>query len=337
MTRNSAYALAALTIDRKAIALDRRTAFTTLADQLTVDLYAEAGRAGEEVVVLSTCERFEVYHANHAVATTALLHRSVPDEYRPITRTGIESLRHVFRVASGLESRIRGEPHVLGQVRSALEQARRHRTVHHLLSDVFAYAIRSGRRVREQANFGAPWANYAVRAADRVHAELDGIATRHLAIVGTGALARETARAAAQRGVGALTIVGRHEGRRTELASEFGAGSLSLETLRTTPTSFDAIVTAVTVARPVITTDTLSVCDTRLFVDLGSAPNVDPRVDALPGVRVVRLEDLVLGGSESSNVEAERAETVLERQLVRYLTARTARAQVRPSEARRAS
>lgn len=332
---SAAYALTALTIDRKAIPLDRRTAFATLADRLSVELRAQAIRVGEEVVVLSTCERFEVYHAAGSATIRALLHRSRLDEYRPTIRTGIESLRHLFRVASGLESRIRGEPHVLGQVRAALGQARQHRTVHHLMADVFAYAIRCGRRVRDQADLGTPWATYAARAVDRLHEELDGLAARHVAVVGSGALARETARALRQVGTGSLTIVGRHEGRRNELARELGAHGLALDALRATPTGFDAIITAVAAARPVITVETLHACDTRLFIDLGSAPNIDPRVDALPGVRVVRLEDLV--GSEPSAREVDRAEAALEHQLVRYLTTRVAHVQAQPGVARRAS
>jgi glutamyl-tRNA reductase len=332
---NAELALTALIIDRKAIPLERRAAFTSLADRLSVELHAEAGRTRDEVVVLSTCERFEVYYASDGVAIPAPLRRSPLDEYRPAIKPRMEALRHLFRVASGLESRIRGEPHVLGQVRAALEQARRHRTVHHSMADAFAYAIRCGRRVRDQAEFGTPWAHSAARAADRLHAELDGLATRHVAVVGTGALARDTVRAVRQRGAGVLTIIGRHEGRRVELARTFDASSMALDALGATSTRFDAIVTAVAAASPVITAETLGACDTRLFVDLGSAPNVDPRVDALPGVRVVRLDDL--GGSGPSTGEVDHAEAVLERQLVRYLTTRVARAQDGPSGARKAS
>ncbi len=303
-------------VDRKAIPLERRSTFAALADLLSDRLYAAAARHGEDVVVLSTCERFEVYHASSSTVTSQVWDRSEIARLNAATATDVDALRHLFRVAAGLESRIPGEPHVVGQLRDALGNARRNNTARDTMADAFSSAIECGRRVRRQTALGSSASDYAGKTIERLTRELNGLEGRDVAVVGTGALATEIARGL--RGASArLTIVGRHEARVSAVANDIGADWLPLRALDTTPTRFAAIVTAVATAEPVITVDTLGTCDTRLLIDLGAAPNVDHRVDRIPGVLVVRLDDL--GGCWTAASTFAHADAIVEREVARYL------------------
>jgi glutamyl-tRNA reductase len=308
-------------VDRLVLPLDRRSAFTAVAERLSDELHAAAICGGEDLVVLNTCERFEVYCMRGSSAVVARLL-----EWRELglgtstVCTGAEVLRHLFRVASGLESRIRGEPHILGQVRVALNQARQRRTIHRAMANAFDAAIRCGKRVRRVAAFDSVTSDYASLAVARLRRELTGLEQQRVAVVGTGALATDVARALNSAGVGGLTMVGRHEARLIAAAGSVSADWLTLRALNSTPTRFDAVVTAIASSEPVIDTATLQHCNTRLFVDLGGAPNIDSRVDGLDGVRVIRLDDL--SGRVPVTAALARAEAALERDLARYLAVR---------------
>jgi glutamyl-tRNA reductase len=308
-------------VDRKAIPVERRSAFTSLANRLSDEVCAAAARSGEDVVVLSTCERFEAYCANgRSSNSTELLDRSELNLFGAVLSAGHDALRHLFRVASGLESRLRGEPHVLGQVRLALNQANQRTAVHGTVADAFTYAIRCGRRVRRVTAFGSLDSSYTFWAVEWLTRNLNGLEGRHVAVVGSGALASEVAHALREAGVGGLTIVGRHEARVAEVAGNAGADWMTLHSLNTSPTNFSAIVTAVASPEPVIKPDTLRLCGARLFVDLGAAPNVDRFVDGVPDILVARLEDLGGGGPES--VAFAQAEAIVEHELTRYRATR---------------
>lgn len=326
-------ALLVTSIDRKALALEVRARFASDAERAIELLYAASNGSSSGLVVLNTCERFEVYHAGSDSRTTTLLY-GLRTQYGGSRIAGGDApLLHLFRVASGLESRLPGEPHILGQVRSALNAAEGAGATSGLVKDAFAYAIRCGKRVRQQTALGAAASSYVERVVRRLIVELDGLADRDVAIVGTGTLALELANALKHSNIRSVTILGRHPARTASVAGRAGAAALPLAQLSSLKLRFAAVVTAVSASQPVVTVESLPTFGSCLFVDLGAAPNVDAAVETLPDVRVLRLEDL--GGMQVSNVAVREAERVVAREVERYLQLRAPRYSTRELSARR--
>lgn len=298
-----------------------RTELTTAPADVRVALVADQVFASSardvdavETVLLATCERFEVYASSDSRDVGCMLRAACGSH--PVTRSaGVDAVRHLFRVASGLESRIVGEPHVLGQLRSALAQATERGTAGLELRAVFRSAIDCGRRVRERCAFGAAGEGYVARALAMLQSELGPLADRHVVIVGAGALGRELARALRQTGVGRLTIVGRHAPRIQALAGEVSGAWVTLDAFGA-GFPCDAIITAVSAAQPVLGATTIGACHPRLVIDLGAAPNVDLDATTL-GVRLVGLASL--GGPASASVAAAKAALLVEAEVDRFV------------------
>jgi len=314
-------------VNRKAIPPSARSRFSIVAEALRQDVYGAAVERGDSCVVLGTCERFEIYHGPGSPWIATLVNRSLVRACDVTTATGTEALHHLFRVAAGLDSRLRGEDHVLGQVRAAFAEARCRGTGHGAVADMFAHAIRCGRRVRADGAFGSVPPSYAAGTVDLLQRVLAGVVGRRIAVVGTGTLAGELVRALRRAGVSDLTVVGRDEERTAAVAGTLGVCALTLRTLQTVRTAFDAVVTAVPSATPVITPSTLAHCRTSVLVDLGAVPNVDGAIIGTAGVRVFRLEDL--GDDESATRGLSTAEATVAREVARCIAARTMHASAR--------
>jgi glutamyl-tRNA reductase len=172
--------------------------------------------AGSEWIVLSTCHRVEVYGFG-----------AMPDvKTHPYSRveTGADAVRHLVRVAAGLESTIVGEDEILHQVRDALKQARSSRSPDSRLQRLFETAIAAGRRAR--AGRTAPGGNLAQKAMAWLEqrAKLQGGA---VLVVGAGRMGSSLAHAARSAGAD-LTIASRDAGKANRLAQEYGGRGIDL-------------------------------------------------------------------------------------------------------------
>ena len=307
-------------IDRKAIPLARQTELGALIEPVTAALYAEAASRSDDLVMLVTCERVEVYVSTADSNGSPFVDASPFPGFPWMTSAGEDALRHLFRVAAGLESRLVGEPHILGQVRDALNDARSRRATRRRTRDAFSAAIRTGRRVRSQTGLGTVAGDYASRAVAWLDREIGELGTRHVAVIGSGALATDVASALRRAGIVNLTIVGRHERRVRELADLVGGHALALDDIGGSPAfegELDAVVAATSSSQPIVTVKTCPAWRSRVFVDLGAAPNVDPELDSDSRTRVVRLADL--GGTEDLSRAIDAAAAIVDESVRRLL------------------
>ena len=308
-------------IDRKAIPLARQAELGALIEATTALLFDDAARRSDDLVVLVTCERIEVYASTNAASDPPFADGSPFAGFPWITSTGADAVTHLFRVASGLESRLVGEPHILGQVRDALNEARSRRTTRRRTRDAFSAALRTGRRVRNKTGLGTVAGDYASRAVAFLDVDLGALSTRHVAVIGSGVLATDVASALRSAGVAGLTIIGRHERRVRELAGLVGGQVVVLEDIANAPVTerdFDAIVLATSSSQPLVTIENRLAWRSCLFIDLGAAPNVDPRLGTLAGTRIVRLSDL--GGTEDLSRAIEAANAIVNEGVDRFLS-----------------
>lgn len=255
-----------------------------------------------EVLLLSTCHRTEVYLVSEdkppadAVGSTLGRLRGV-DVTRFSSHLLIlwseDAVRHVLRVAAGLESMVLGEPQVLGQVRRAYAAARLAGTSGPILNRLMQVAIGSGRRVRAETKLGGHGASvpHAVVACCRAH--WSGVAGRRAIIVGAGEMAALLAKTFTAAGGSIAAIANRTADHAAGLAQRYQAPVIGMEEIVSHLGRADAVMVSVGSERPVLTATDLARADRpMLVVDIGVPRGVDQAVVRVPSVTLYDLDGL---------------------------------------------
>ncbi len=213
-----------------------------------------------EIVVLATCNRFEVYMVPGVSDCSLCLEEARKlirremgvEEYRVLR--GLEAVRHLFRVAAGLESMVLGEPEILGQVKRAFEYALRHAYAGKLLDMVFRHAIRVGKKVRNETGIGKGSVGIPGAAVILAERLLGGLSGRTVGVIGAGEAGSIIASNSLKKGASRILIVNRSFERAKRLASNLGGAAKPLpwEELGTVLEEADVVFAALTVDSPVI-------------------------------------------------------------------------------------
>jgi glutamyl-tRNA reductase len=277
----------------------------------------------EEAVVLSTCNRSELYgvppetgsDAQGALESFITNFHGIPASElsgRIYHQQNSEAVRHLFRVSAGLDSMLVGESEILGQLREAYGRALDHGSTGPVLNRLFQSALEVGKRVRSETEVGTrpmsvAWAG--VKLAERVFGELKG----HEALVlGAGAVAEQVVENLRNRGIGRLRVVNRSRDRAEDLAQRMGGESLDWNALDRALESPDIIVTSVSGTEPVLSRNLLEkVHQARggramFVVDLGVPRNVEPEAATLYNLYLYNIDDL--GEIVEQNRKAREAE-----------------------------
>ncbi len=264
----------------------------------------EGGPIGEGVL-LSTCNRVEL------IATTGEPHRArervlqvfnlkaAPDRVDPYVyeHHGLDAVRHLFRVASGLDSMVIGEPQILGQVKQALATASAQGNVGTLLGRCFERAFSVAKRVRTDTEIAAgnvSVSSIACELAERIFGEL---ASRRVLLIGAGKMSETAARSLTVRGA-SLTVVNRNPERAAALAAACGGEHKPLEALATELSAADVVITSTAKEGFIISYELmLGVVKMRkwrqlFIIDIAVPRDVDPRVESLRNVFLYDMDDL---------------------------------------------
>jgi len=303
-----------------------------LRERVAIDLASAGALAHEladaepttEAVVLSTCNRTELYLASEdepgveGAADRALLALAGDDAATlgPVAyRLADEAAAlHLFRVAAGLDSLVPGEGEILGQVRDAFEAG----AAGPLLDQTFRMALHAGRRARVETAIGESPASVPAAAAALAEQVFDGLGGRSVVLVGAGRTSELTARNLRSRGARITVVVNRSLDRAEQLADAFGATAVELDGLGAALAHADVVVSSTSAPGFVLTAPelTASLRSRRgrpvLFVDLAVPRDIDPALASIDGCFVYDVDDLEavvaasLQGRRAEAVEAER-------------------------------
>ncbi|MGH8876401.1 MAG: glutamyl-tRNA reductase [Stackebrandtia sp.] len=300
-----------------------RTASVDLLEKLAVDQHTVsaiaqrllAGRYVEEVVMMSTCNRVEVYAAvtgfhgglvdiADELAELAGMSREALSGHLYI-RHETQAVKHAFAVASGLDSLVVGESQVLGQLRDAYEAARESGSAGRLLHELLQQALRVGKRVQSEANVNAAAPSVVGAALDlgerRRGADLSGA---EVLVIGAGSMGALATAAVTRRGAKRVSIANRDAARARRLADNYAAEVVDFARLGEAASSVDVIVTATGAARPVIDAGMLEHRRHGLLIcDLAVPRDVAREVRRLDGVWLVDIETLSQQGRTAPDRE----------------------------------
>jgi glutamyl-tRNA reductase len=263
----------------------------------------------DEVVVLSTCNRLEVYAAAHgpagqvtrAVAGLIAAHGQVPvdDVMRTArTRVGAAATEHLFSVACGLDSMAVGEDQIVAQIKDAARAAAAAGTTGPAITGLIDAALRVSKRARTQTTIGTEGISLARAGLDLAAVHLGGLAAREAVVLGTGSMGKLAARLLREAGVGRLSVASRNAARAAELAAAVRGRQLPAGDVPAKLADADILISATGAAAPVVPAEQVRAARAQaggrpLFVlDLGMPPDVDPAVGRLAGVTLVDLAAL---------------------------------------------
>ena len=286
---------------------DLAKAFRRAADDPAID----------EAVVLSTCNRVEIYgsvpayHSGFQALKRLLCEtRAVdPDEIaEPLySRYEEAAVEHLLSVAAGLDSMVLGEPQILSQVREAHRRAAEEVATGPALTPLFHTAVRTGRRVRSETGVGAAPDTFVDAGTDLAAETIGGVEGKRAVVVGAGQMATLAVKHLRSRGIATVRVVSRNVERARSLAERTTAEHGPLDSLPEAIALADLVVSATGAAGTVVAEDAVRAAmrgrEGPLFLlDLAVPRDVEPEVGSISGVTLVDLEGL------RSTVAVRRAE-----------------------------
>jgi glutamyl-tRNA reductase len=316
-----------------------RVSFTNEQAQRAAEQLRERGIL-EETLVLSTCNRSEVYgvppESSHECAPGL---SSFLSEFHAVRMEVLgvslyhhydqEAVRHLFRVAAGLDSMMLGEAEILGQVREAYRFAHEHGATGPVLNRLFQGALEVGKRVRSETELGSrpmSVASAGVKLAERIFGKLS---ERSALVLGAGTISEQVVSQLRDRGIAHLYVMNRSRDRADDLAKQYGGEVVGWGEWEKALQLPDVIVSSVATEEPVLHRDIVErAMATRgnravFLMDLGLPRNIDATVAKLYNVYVYNMDDLSEIVQQNRNArqnEVPKAESIVDEHVAKYLS-----------------
>jgi glutamyl-tRNA reductase len=260
-----------------------------------------------EVVVLSTCNRTEVYavaerfHGAYDDIRDFFCETSglTSDEVTPhlFSQHDEAAISHLFEVAAGLDSAVLGEVEVIGQVRDAWERAMSEGVSRSSLNLLFRYALEVGKRARTETGISRSTASVSHAAVEMAHDILGSLEGKHVLVVGAGEMGEGVATALSRAGAGSVAVINRTASRGEALADKVGARLSQFDNLETEVSAADVIVSCTGSGSAVLTASMVrtarkGIDSPLLIVDIALPRDVEPAVGNIDGVTLRDLDHL---------------------------------------------
>ncbi len=294
--------------------------------------------AAAESVVLSTCNRSEVYVAapdvarahDELVSFLSDFHQVPAQVFVPhvFALEDAEAVRHLFRVAAGLDSLVVGEPQILGQVKEAYATASERHASGPVLNKLFHTSFGVGKRVRTETGVGegAVSVSYAaVQLARKIFGKLAG---RRVLVIGAGEMGKLTAQHLRAQGVGEIVITSRTHARATELAAAIDGIAAPWTELMNVLAPADIVITATGSQTPVLGRAQIESVmgrrrrDPLFIIDIAIPRDVDPSAGEIEHVFLYNVDDLqtiVRENLSRRGSEIDRAEAIVNEEVGRFM------------------
>jgi glutamyl-tRNA reductase len=297
-----------------------------------------------EAVVLSTCNRTEVY------AVTEKFHAAYDDIAEFFCELGglhsdelnqhlysqhdDAAVRHLFEVACGLDSAVIGENEILGQVRDAWSLAQASGAARTTLNLLFRHALETGKRARSETGISRSTTSIAFAAVEMARELLGTLAYRKVLIVGAGTMGEGVAVALSMNSTTEVTVINRTESRGRDLAERLGAAMRPMDELREALLDTDVVVTCIGSGNFILDHEMIEPImasrsgRTLFIVDISVPRDVEEIVGSIEGVELRNLDDLrdwVRSGVENREGEATKVVAIVAEEVERYGLDSTAR------------
>jgi glutamyl-tRNA reductase len=268
-----------------------------------------ASGIASEAVILSTCNRVEIYAVTTSTPAKAFSELNdflvqaggaalTPGPDAIYTLAEPQSLRHLFKVACGLDSMVLGETEILGQLKDAYELAHSHKHTGAKLNKAFQRAFHVAKHVRTHTNIQRGSISVASVAVELAQKIFSSLAERPVLVIGSGEMSEKVARALVSRGVKHIVIAGRSFERAETLAKEFSGRAVQFEDWATEFEKIDIAISSTSAPHHILNRAKLEpLMKARkqrplLLIDIAVPRDIDPAVNFLENVYLYNIDDL---------------------------------------------
>lgn len=291
-----------------------------------------------ETMILSTCNRVEIYATSKEVEKAVQELKQFLSEIHqfPLERfernlyllIGEEAVRHIFRVASSLDSMVVGEPQILGQIKEAYQRANESKASGVILHRLLHRAFHVAKRVRTETKISSSAvsvSSVAVELAQRIFGTLED---RVVFLIGAGEMIELAARHLVSGGVKKILVTNRTYERALNLAREFQGEAIPFEEMNIGLKRADIVISATNSPEPILTSEQIiRVMKERkhrpiFFIDIADPRDIEPKVGDLENVYLYNIDDLQKVAFENlkdREREAEKAEGIVREEVERFV------------------
>ena len=322
--------------------LERMTITEARLDKALHDLLARTHLS--EAVVLSTCNRTEVYaHAERFHGADQDIRNFLgemaslpPEDFSDhlYVHYDAAAVSHLFQVTSGLDSAVLGESEIQGQVKHAWERAQDEHAAGPNLNLLFRHALEAGKRARTETGIARHITSVSQAAVVMASERLGGLEGLNVLVLGAGEMGENMTAALAAAGVGEIRVANRTAERAAALADRVGGRAVRMGHLTSGLADVDVLLTSTGSPAALIDVEEMApVMANRphrplLIVDIAVPRDIDPAVGTIDGITLLDMDDLrafAAVGIESRRREVRNVEELLDEEVERYLGATSAR------------
>ncbi|EGR3957093.1 glutamyl-tRNA reductase [Vibrio cholerae] len=300
-------------------------------NQLSISSHVKGG------VILSTCNRTEIYcdvrsaSKNKVIEWLSQFHQVSLDELKPSLYVHEEqaAIRHLMRVACGLDSLVLGEPQILGQVKQAYAEARENHAVNPATEKLFQKAFSVAKRVRTETEIGGSAVSVAYAACTLAKHIFESLADATVLLVGAGETIELVAKHLAGHHCKRMIVANRTRERALSLAQQFGADVIALNEIPDYLAQADIVISSTASPLPIIGKGMVeSALKARrhqpmLLVDIAVPRDIEPQVGKLNDAYLYSVDDLqsiVDSNIEQRKVEAIQAEAIVSEESATFMS-----------------
>lgn len=315
-------------LNNKTAAVEIRERLSFQESQLVEAMKTLKGRKSIlENVIVSTCNRTEVYAVVDQLHTGKYYIKEFLAEWFNIDRSEFEShlfiyenehvIRHLFKVACGLDSMIIGETQILGQVRSSFLLAQECETIGTIFNRLFKEAVTVAKKAHSETDIGANAVSVsyaAVELSKKIFGNLNG---KQVAIVGAGKMGKLAIQNLQGSGVGNISVVNRTYEKAKEMADEFNGDAYPIEKLTEVLAESDIVISSTGASQYIITKSMMETVEKKrkgkpiFLVDIAVPRDIDPEVHELEGIFLYDIDDLEDVVKENMKERQKVAQTIL--------------------------
>ena len=288
----------------------------------------------DEVVILSTCNRVELYAGVKDAETASESIKTFLSEFHDINRSlldkaiyvydDVNAVRHIFRVASSLDSMVIGEPQILGQLKNAFDFALEKKATGILLNKLMKKAISVAKRVRSETRIAENAVSISFAAVELAKKIFTNLSEKVFMLLGAGEMAELAARHLMSNGVNEVIVANRRYERACELAKEFSGRPVALDNFLKEMVHTDIVICSTGAPNYILVKEQMQkVMKERkqrqvFIIDISVPRNIDPKINDLDNVYLYNIDDLQ--GIVDANMferkkEAEKAERIIEEEI----------------------
>ncbi len=292
----------------------------------------------KEVVILSTCNRVEIYTCVGNIASADRNIKNFLSDFHKIPKSEFEkslytysdsnAIRHILRVASSLDSMVVGEPQILGQIKDAFEFALSQKTTGVLLNKLMKKAISTAKRVRTETRIAENAVSISFAAVELAKKIFTNLADKSFMLLGAGEMAELAARHLVSNGVRDVMVANRTFERGCELASEFNGRAVKFDDFIHELQHTDIVICSTGAPTYVLTKEQMQkVMKERknkpvFIIDISVPRNIDPEINKIDNVflyDVDNLQEVVDANILERKKEAEKAENIIDEEVEKFV------------------